>query len=246
MADANFVTTLPLPYTLCDIFLLNPVKYNFTGDARDYLGHVAQEVEPIIPEIVVPNVPDEKYSLRVDGFLPLIIRGIQQIKPQTDDNAARLTVLEDYMDEMEGWMDDLELWECYMEGDNAHASPFSFYPGSFNGCYDNFLGFIDALTELTDLIILGIGPLIGPIIETALFFLDIASEILDFFGVPLPDGSIYVTLELVYAIMPSRPWDCGRVGDDLPAIPGHWICHTFIPIGDHIPLFPYSSHSVIP
>jgi len=68
-----------LTYGLGEVLKLNPVSYRFKGQNQRSLGLIAQEVEPLIDELVRSNGGEENYlSLDYNGFIPVLINAIQE------------------------------------------------------------------------------------------------------------------------------------------------------------------------
>ena len=133
MADENFINIDSFDYDLCTVFDLNPVKYNFSGDSRNFLGFIAQDLILKVPEAVrIAGNPNEQISIRMDSISPLIVKGIQQIKPQRDDNKDRLDPIEVHLDFFEGLMDDIEDYMCQFEGDHDSDEGLSATTGWIN------------------------------------------------------------------------------------------------------------------
>jgi hypothetical protein len=74
-----------LPYGLADVLRLRPVAfaYNDGPDGRTKLGLIAQEVEKVIPEVVLRG-QDEAGTLAIEygALLPIAIRAVQEQEQQ--------------------------------------------------------------------------------------------------------------------------------------------------------------------
>ena len=60
---------------------LNPVTYNWTAEATDtptHSGFIAQQVQPILPDLVSQG-PDGYYTLNYAGFVPYLVKAVQEI-----------------------------------------------------------------------------------------------------------------------------------------------------------------------
>jgi hypothetical protein len=71
----------PVSYGLSDILKLRSVSYHLNADSskQTQMGFIAQEVEPIIPEIVVkPTKPEEFYAMRYEQLIPILTKAIQE------------------------------------------------------------------------------------------------------------------------------------------------------------------------
>jgi hypothetical protein len=92
----------PIQYGLDAVTKLNPVTFNFIAypELQPTYGFIAQEVEPILPELV----DDEKNNKAEDGtpyktlkmgdMLPILVKAIQELKATVDAQAARIAALE--------------------------------------------------------------------------------------------------------------------------------------------------------
>ncbi|MCB0688888.1 MAG: tail fiber domain-containing protein [Saprospiraceae bacterium] len=69
----------PIDHGLEAVLKLNPVRYQLIqGDDRTTLGLIAQEVLPVIPEIVdVPQSSEDYYALHYTELIPVLIKAIQ-------------------------------------------------------------------------------------------------------------------------------------------------------------------------
>jgi hypothetical protein len=109
----------PLAYGLQEVLRLRPVKWQWkdTTTTQLNLGLVAQEVEPVLPELILRGV-DATGSLGLNymGLVPVIIKAIQEqqaaLTTLKDENAAlrqqkavletRLTALEQMTQQLKG------------------------------------------------------------------------------------------------------------------------------------------------
>jgi hypothetical protein len=92
----------PIQYGLDAVTKLNPVTFNFIAypELQPTYGFIAQEVEPILPELV----DDEKDNKAEDGtpyktlkmgdMLPILVKAIQELKATVDAQAAQIAALE--------------------------------------------------------------------------------------------------------------------------------------------------------
>lgn len=97
----------PLRYGLQTILALRPVSYQWKNkpDGRVNLGLIAQEVEPVVPEVVTKGEdPEHHLALQYNGLIPILIKAVQEqqalIVEQRSENAelkARLDRLEKLM-----------------------------------------------------------------------------------------------------------------------------------------------------
>ena len=92
-----------LPYGLREVLRLRPVAYRWRGQptgAQAQLGFLAQEVEPLIPEVVVappaaagPGEADV-YGMRYQTLIPVLVRAIQEQQVDIERLRERVAELE--------------------------------------------------------------------------------------------------------------------------------------------------------
>jgi hypothetical protein len=89
---------IPLSSGLSEVLKLNPVTYNFISDENKakQIGLIAQEVLPVIPEVVgVPtDIEKDNYGLNYAGLTPILVKAIQEQQTIINDLKARITALE--------------------------------------------------------------------------------------------------------------------------------------------------------
>ena len=116
MADERFViNSIPIPYGLDEVLVMNPIKYNYIEDPREFLGFVAQDLESLVPGIVrPPSNPGEKYVTKINELFSVIVSGLKGMKDEVDENEARisdfetrLTTLENRVNFMCDYLEDL-------------------------------------------------------------------------------------------------------------------------------------------
>jgi len=86
-----------LPYGLAQLLELHPVTYKWTkegGDDRTQLGLIAQEVQKVVPEVVVAGQPSGMLSLNYTALLPVAIKAIQEQQKTIQRQEARIAALE--------------------------------------------------------------------------------------------------------------------------------------------------------
>lgn len=80
-----------IPYGLGEILGLNPVMFDFksgcASETKNNLGFIAQEVEPIIPELVTAWGEEKHKGLRTGDLIPVLVKAIQEL-------SAKVTALE--------------------------------------------------------------------------------------------------------------------------------------------------------
>jgi endosialidase-like protein len=87
-----------LGYGLPQILQLRPVSYNWKDKPNTgrQFGLIAQEVEPLLPELVTTDKDAEQTKgLNYVGLVPVTIRAIQEQQAQIEDQKKRIADLED-------------------------------------------------------------------------------------------------------------------------------------------------------
>jgi hypothetical protein len=99
------------PYGLSDILKLRPVSYFLKKDElkQTQMGFIAQEVEPIIPEIVVkPSKPEEFYAMRYEQLIPVLTKAIQEQQAIINDLKKTVSEVNAKNERLEKGMENLE------------------------------------------------------------------------------------------------------------------------------------------
>ncbi|HTY60387.1 MAG TPA: tail fiber domain-containing protein [Bacteroidota bacterium] len=80
------------------IFSLNPVVFDYRGEtgAKNEFGLIAEEVEKVLPELVIYNREHEPESVQYQKLIPLLLGELQQLKKETDRLARRVEELESH------------------------------------------------------------------------------------------------------------------------------------------------------
>jgi hypothetical protein len=90
----------PLSYGLPEVLRLRPVTWQWKDPTKTEpnLGLIAQDVEPVMPELVIQNA-DNKGSLGLNymGLVPVTINAIQQQQAQIEDQQKRITEQQEQM-----------------------------------------------------------------------------------------------------------------------------------------------------
>ena len=81
-----------LKYGLAEIMKLRPVEFDWKGSNVHDIGFIAQEVKPIIPEIV--NGEEGSMGIGYSHFAPIVVNAIQELKQENDELKARIEALE--------------------------------------------------------------------------------------------------------------------------------------------------------
>jgi endosialidase-like protein len=87
-----------LGYGLRDLLRLRPVSFNWKDrpDRGRQLGLIAQEVEPVLPELVTTDKDAEQTKgLNYIGLVPVTIKAIQEQQAQIEDQKKRIADLEE-------------------------------------------------------------------------------------------------------------------------------------------------------
>jgi hypothetical protein len=88
----------PIKYGMDTVMALNPVSFNWIADGVGDIGFIAQEVQPVVPEVVsvVPtlNKLDAPLTLRKDALVAVLVKAMQEQQSVIDKLEARLAVLE--------------------------------------------------------------------------------------------------------------------------------------------------------
>jgi hypothetical protein len=86
----------PLAYGLAEIISLNPVRFDYKEDNSNdskRMGFIAQEVLPILPEVVAGD-EETFYGLSTTELIPTMIKAIQQLNAKVEALEARVVELE--------------------------------------------------------------------------------------------------------------------------------------------------------
>jgi hypothetical protein len=82
---------------LSEILALRSVSYTFIDDEAktEQIGFIAQEVEPVIPEVVsAPTSANQYYGLNYAGVVPVLVKAIQEQQAIITALTARVEALE--------------------------------------------------------------------------------------------------------------------------------------------------------
>jgi len=74
----------PISNTLSDIMQLNPVSFVFKSNDKEGLGFIAQDVEKIYPQLVVPGSGGMK-AVNYEGLIAPLVASVQQLKKENDE-----------------------------------------------------------------------------------------------------------------------------------------------------------------
>jgi hypothetical protein len=103
-SDATLKTNVrPLETGLSQILALQPRRFDWIdGHAKDVMGFVAQEVQPILPELVTSSKHSidengndvDKLHLAMGDMIPTMVKAIQELSAKNDALTARIVALE--------------------------------------------------------------------------------------------------------------------------------------------------------
>jgi hypothetical protein len=106
-SDAGLKTGVAaMPSVMDKVMQLRPSQYQYKQDerGRQYLGFIAQEVEPLFPELVrAPDPNSERepyYTLDYSGFGIVAIKALQEQQAVIDAQQAEITELKAKMEQM--------------------------------------------------------------------------------------------------------------------------------------------------
>lgn len=98
VSDLRFKSNIvPVTYGLDTVLQLNPVTFNWkdpdVGGTYTDIGFIAQEVEPVIPEVVRQG-QDGYYSLNIQNITAVLTKAIQELSAKNNILEARIAALE--------------------------------------------------------------------------------------------------------------------------------------------------------
>ncbi|MDR3489798.1 MAG: tail fiber domain-containing protein [Bradyrhizobium sp.] len=104
----------PIAYGLDTVMQLRPIGFNWIDQTQEWkkkhqLGLIAQEVEPVVPEVV--TIADDKMrtrSLAYGELVPVVIRAVQELKGLFDSDHDALASLQAANDNLRALNDDEE------------------------------------------------------------------------------------------------------------------------------------------
>jgi hypothetical protein len=97
-SDARYKENIrPLSYGLDEVMRLQPRAYNVIGSEKQEIGFVAQEVEPLIPELVESTknsvTEEDRLTLSYGQLSAVLVKAIQELKADLDATKAELAAL---------------------------------------------------------------------------------------------------------------------------------------------------------
>lgn len=103
-SDSRLKNTVnSISYGLATINQLRPVSYNLNSDGSHQLGFIAQEVQPVLPELVANG---NYLALNYIGFIPVLTKAIQELDVKISNinaQAATLFTNQGFLDGMIAW-----------------------------------------------------------------------------------------------------------------------------------------------
>jgi hypothetical protein len=81
-SDARLKTNIqPLNYGLKEVLQMRPVRYNWKSDptANAKIGLIAQEVQQLIPEVVVGDAKKEMLGMNYAELVPVLINAVKEL-----------------------------------------------------------------------------------------------------------------------------------------------------------------------
>ncbi|MFA5994063.1 MAG: tail fiber domain-containing protein [Parcubacteria group bacterium] len=88
-----------LNYGLDTILALNPQKFDYISGVKNQLGFIAQEVQPIIPELVSTS-EDGMLALQTDMLIPIMVNAMKEQQTQILGIANNQTAITTNLDEL--------------------------------------------------------------------------------------------------------------------------------------------------
>jgi hypothetical protein len=106
-SDIRFKTNIkPLAYGLDEIMKLKPVSYSWKSDlSSKKVGLIAQEVQKIVPEVVIN---DETLGMNYGELVPVLINAIQEQQKTIEQLEARIDALKATSAELESLQADMD------------------------------------------------------------------------------------------------------------------------------------------
>jgi len=104
-SDSRLKNTVnSISYGLATINQLRPVSYNLNSDGSHQLGFIAQEVQPVLPELVAEG---NYLALNYIGFIPVLTKAVQELDVKISNinaQAATLFTNQGFLDGMIAWL----------------------------------------------------------------------------------------------------------------------------------------------
>jgi len=90
----------PINHTLKDIMQLNPVSFSFKSNNKEGLGFIAQDVEKIYPQLVVPGSGGMK-AVNYEGLIAPLVASVQELKKENDQLRRQIEAQETKQEKLE-------------------------------------------------------------------------------------------------------------------------------------------------
>ena len=88
----------PIEYGIAEVCALKPVKFDFkegcASEEKDLIGFIAQDVEPVLPELVKPFGDDGLKGLKTGDMIPVLVKAIQEQQAMIEELKAKVAALE--------------------------------------------------------------------------------------------------------------------------------------------------------
>ena len=84
-----------LNYGLEEILKLRSVSFNWKNaeNIHESIGFIAQEIEPVIQELVFTNEEDGMKSVNYDGVVPVLVNAIKEQQVQIENQQKQIDLL---------------------------------------------------------------------------------------------------------------------------------------------------------
>lgn len=97
-SDARYKENVePIEYGLAHVLQMQPRKYNVIGSDKKEVGFIAQEVLPLVPELVDLSVnsvtEEERFTLSYGQMTAVLVKAIQDLNAKVEAQAAEIVSL---------------------------------------------------------------------------------------------------------------------------------------------------------
>jgi hypothetical protein len=106
---------------------MRPTRYSYKNGgkrSKETVGFIAQEVEPLFPEVVYVQEGDREdgtYGINYGGIGPIAIKAIQELKTEIDTKEARIAELENRLARIEKLLSEGQTAQNYLILEGAAA-----------------------------------------------------------------------------------------------------------------------------
>jgi hypothetical protein len=80
-------------YGLSHVMQMRSTQFEYKDDGRSDVGFIAEELDSIIPELVVKNKDNQPDAVSYDRMVSVLVKSIQELKTIVDAQAAEITAL---------------------------------------------------------------------------------------------------------------------------------------------------------